>query len=334
MKTCPKCLTKINNPEATFCYNCGGRIDVENTLDKNENYISTIKEDLTNKREAINSKDADKNTQGNSFKTTDTLSKRWNYFIVGVNALSVMFLVVALGFFFRSVNNTKTGLNMYPVVTIENVVIEESSKITLTDFVNKSQYYNIVPKTVSSYSEITDVEKVLTNTLSKDNIGYLEKTFDMKFDDFLVFFKKDFAYTRKDGDYAFIFKVGGFDFFDRAYSKYQENKKESAGIYAKRVGEFFVLSNSTNLINTMESVTQGTEASLGSDPKFKTFLSDVSINTVYFSYFSYGNNYKDFVEKELPKLNLTTIQKYVVKFKPSLLYLAKEGNKYVLYPIE
>ncbi len=337
MKTCPKCLTKINNPEATFCYNCGGKLEVEESVERKDNYISSLHEVAPLKGDTvINTKvgaDDDNTNKVTSFKTTDTLSKRWNYFIVGVNALSLMFLVVALGFFFRSVNTNKSNLEMYPVVSVENVVIEDSSSIKITDYVNKSQYFNIVPKNVSSYSETTGIESVFPNLLKGEAANYLEKSFDMKLKDFLVFFKKDFAYIRKDDDYAFIFKVGGFDFFDRAYSKYQENKKDGMGVYAKRVGEFFVISNSSDLIKSMDLVTEGTESSLGSDPRFKSKLSEVGINSVYFGYVS-SNSFKNYVEKDLPRLNLSTLQQYAVKFKPSLMYLAKEGNKYVLYPVE
>ena len=333
MKTCPKCLTKINNPEAVFCYNCGGRLTVEDIETRKENFISSLHEDHSVKENKIPNSDINKELKVNSFKTSDMLSKRWNYFIVGVNALSLMFLVVALGFFFRSVNTNKTTLEMYPVVSIESVEIEGSSKIKLVDYVNKSQYYSITPKNVNSYSEMTGIESVITNIMKAEHISYLEKTFDMKLKDFLVFFKKDFAYVRKDDDYALIFKVGGFDFFDRAYSKYQENKVNSASIHAKRVGEFFVISDSSDFIKSMDLVIEGKESSLGADPKFKSKLSEVGINSVYFGYVG-GNYFKEYVDKDLARLNLQSIQNSAIKFKPSLIYLAKEGSKYVLYPVE
>lgn len=335
MRTCPKCLSKINDPQASFCYSCGARLEVTGVKELNEDKINTISDSLSNKSGESNTsvKSVLDSPKTNKI-SADTLSKKWNYFIVGVNALSVLFLIVALGVFFRASNPIKNDLSLLPVVMVESVSIDKDTKINLTDYVNKSEYYKIVPKTVSSYSEISDLQNVVKNIISDSDKKYLESTLDMSFEDFLVFFKKDFAYITYNNKQALILKVGGFDFFDRAYAKYQESKKENAGIYLKRVGEYFVISNSTELINLMESVSQGTEGSLSSDVRFKSKILEVQNNPVFYTYISSVDNYKDFVDKTLPKLNLQDLQKYFIKFKATVVSISKQGNEYTLYPVE
>ena len=340
MRLCPKCLAKINNPDAFFCYNCGSRLPdkASEDIELSENKIDSIRSDYSDKNllhnNVKNTPTVKKTIPINKIGGADTLSRRWNFFIVAVNALSIMFMVVALGVFFRSTTPVNNDLPLYPVVVVENVRVESTDGLKLADYVNKSKYYNVVPKGVSFYSEISDINTVTENLFLKEDISYLEKSLDMSFKDFLVFFKKDFAYAKKDGNYMLILKVGGFDFFDRAYAKYQENKSEVASVYLKRVGEFFVISNSLKLINTMESVSQGVEQSLASDIRFKSAITDIPINTVFFVYFNSYDHYAKFVEKDLPLLNLEKLQKYFVKFKPNLVSLTKQGNEYLLYPIE
>lgn len=345
MVTCPKCHTQINNPKAHFCYSCGSRLEVSKTpVQEYEEKIESIK-DQTVKSSATPSTDV-KNTSSFSISkgsekgahtetsNNDSISKRWNYFIVGVNALSVLFLIVALGFFFRA-NQYSLGEKALPVVEINKLVVENAGDLQLEEVVLKSDYQSIVPREAKLYIEASNLEVAVPTYIGESNTKYFEETFELEFLDLLVFMKKDYAFVKTETDnYAFIFSVGGFDFFERAYSKYQENKSQSAEVFAKRVGEFFVISNSEELIKSMDGVVAGVSVSISSEPNFTRSITQAQ-RPLFFVYASSKEYFDLFSNEYLNELSLDGLVPTTTNYVDTLsFYVEKQANDYLIVPIK
>ena len=82
MRVCPSCGLKVNNSTSNFCYSCGEKLSepsfgVTGGLNSIRTDLDVVKK---NSRKKINF----------------SFISDWKVFIVGVNALSVLFLVFAL----------------------------------------------------------------------------------------------------------------------------------------------------------------------------------------------------------------------------------------------
>lgn len=341
MNVCPECKSKIYNPQASFCYKCGHRLTKKtdkttekNTAEVTESIYSTpskksYDELVLNQTSSISLDSKTKIEEVKAKKSPD-LNKRWKFFIVGVNALSIMFLIVAVGLFFRSASPA-IGQSLTPMVELNAVEVNDEVGNLFDTTVMKNNYYKIVPKTTLFYAESSNLEDFIKSYLTEEQKKYLEDTYELSFDDFLVFLGVDYSYIKNsDGDTAVIVQVSGFDFFERTYSKYQENKRNNAPIITKRVGEFLVFSTSSDLINEFDEVVSGTNSSLEQNPNFSLALKSVAEKTVLFVYTDPEGYDREKINEDLNVLGLEFLDDEASKTTSSSFYVVKEGSKYVV----
>jgi|GEM_PF-3839693 len=336
MNVCPKCKSKIYNPQASFCYKCGYRLTDEvaekNTAELSIDNIPPKKsydESALKQTRSINLGSEAVAEEVRAKKSLD-LNKRWNFFVVGVNALSIMFLIVAVGLFFRSANPA-SGQSLIPMVELNVVEVNDEVGDLFDTNVMKNNYYKIVPKTTLLYVESSNLNDFIKSYLTEEQKKYLEDTYELSFDDFLVFLGVDYSYIKNsDGDSAAIVQVSGFDFFERTYSKYQENKNNNAPIITKRVGEFLVFSTSSDLINEFDEVVSGTKSSLEQNPNFSLVLKSVTDKPVLFVYTDPQEYDREKINEDLDVLGLKFLDDEASKTTSSAFYVVKEGSKYVV----
>jgi hypothetical protein len=337
MNVCPECHTKIYNPSASFCYKCGIRLDnlkkqqvgqqktdpIADTPFVTKNIPKASEESLVDSRV-----DQVKSSVAEDYN----MSKRWNYFVVGVNALSILFLVVALGMFFRA-GSGGDFKSFTPVVEVNNIEIDDAMDDLFDSTVLKSEYYKVVPSNTTLYIESSNLNEFIQSYLSEEEAEYLEATYELKLSDFLVFLNSDYAFIKNtDGDEAVLVRVNGFDFFERTYSKYQENKTESAPLITKRVGEYLVISKSQEYINAMDDVVAQTEKSINQETGFTSALNSASGKPLMFLYSNASSYDSNELEADLAKLDLVFLHDDTVKAGASSIYVVKEGTKYLVKP--
>jgi len=339
MRICPNCNAQIHNPEAYFCYNCGAKLFDEKKI---ESLSKSQLNELIRQEKTISSLAPKKEPMG-SEKTTeakrievreDSLSKKWNYFVAGVNVISILFLVITLGIFFRAVNLESLD-TFTPLVSINNVEIEESKVTNLEAEVLKSEYYNIVPQNVLLYLESSNLKEFLPNMLSDEEKNYIESTYEMNLEDLLIFMKPDFSFVRKNVDtWAIITRTGGVDFFERTYSKYQENKVENPPIYSSRVNEFLIFSKDEGFINEMRDVANNIELSISKDATFVNKKNSIRGTPLFFAYSSSKEYFVSKFNEDLDRLKLSDLFDSINKTDFSATFVVKEGSGYFMYTIE
>lgn len=340
MNVCPECKSKIYNPQASFCYKCGFRLnEVEASEqggfpDEKEGLVKTpAKKSYENVDTTMTSSisiDKSEIPPETHPKKTPDLNKRWGVFVIGVNAISIMFLIVAVGLFFRSASPS-SGQSITPMVELNVVEINDDVGELFDTNVMKNNYYKIAPKSTLLYAESSNLEDFISKFLSDEQKKYLEDTYELKFDDFMVFLGVDYGYIKdSSGDSAVIVQVSGFDFFERTYSKYQDNKSNDAPIITKRVGEFLVFSTSNDLINEFDEVITGTNSSLEQNPSFSLALKSVTEKPVLFVYTDPEEYGRENINDDLDVLGLEFLDDEASKTTSSAFYVVKEGSKYIV----
>lgn len=323
MRVCPSCGLKVNNDLSNFCYSCGEKLP-EREINSTTG-LNSIRSDIN-----INEKKSHKKI--NFSKLSDL-----KFFIIGVNALSVLFFVFALGIFFRfGYVNPYQGNKISPLVEINSISLGRADIFSsFSGFVLKSSLYELTPLEIYSYIESSNSNTFLKNFISDENKKYLQDTFELDFEDLLVFFKPTLAYVQKDNStYAVILETSGFDFFERAYSKYQTNKKQTAKIYAKRVKEFLIFSNSENFLGDFEDVSNNLQISLSTDSTFKSAISESNSKSVFFVYSNNKNYYENDFNKDLELFELQIFEDEFEKFETTSFFISEFDNTYELNPIE
>lgn len=321
MRICPSCSAKINNDSSSFCYSCGAKLNdiVEQPA------IRTVIADS-------NPVNNPKNNKAHRFP----LFSDWKVFIVGVNALSVLFFVFVLGVFFRyGLNNKSTTPQLSPLLEINSVSLENPSDFSsFKGNILKNSYYNIVSQDSESYIESSNVEQFLKKLLSDEQKKYLETTFELDFDDLLVFFKPSFAFSRDSKSaYAIVLETSGFDFFERSYSKYQNNKKQNAPIYAKRIKEFLVLSNDEKYLAEFDDVSNNIQPSLGDDSNFKNSVVECEDRSLLFIYSKNTDYLENSFSKDLEILGIKDYEEIFKKFDSKAFCVSKFENDIELLPL-
>lgn len=323
MRVCPQCHSQINNPDSSFCFVCGKKVAGEadlrvdiSTESTNDNTVSTIAKEVIQDKPKI-------------LPTADQKTKKWNNFVMGSNALALLFAIFSFGVFFRT-GFTKSDNILSPSVSINNVEIaEEGLEISLEEEVNKSEYYGIVPESTILYVESSNLEELLKNKLSDEQKKYLEDTYELKFSDLLIFMRSDFAYVKKDGGtWAVITKTGGVDFFDRTYAKYQDNKTNNAPMLTSRVGEFLVFSESEDYIKEMDNVNNEILLGLANSSGFISSLGGIKGAPVFFAYSPSSDYLGKQFEEDLKDFNLEKVLEFVGKVEGNGIYITKDTVGY------
>lgn len=323
MRICPSCGLKVNNDLSNFCYSCGEKLPEQNT--NISAGLNSIRNDLNGSQKATRK------------KINFSILSDWKVFVVGVNALSVLFFVFALGVFFRFGFTNSNGISkISPLLEINNVTLEKSdSFLAFRGFVLKNSFIDFSPLEIYSYIESSNSDVFLNNFLSSNDKKYLETSFELDFEDLLVFFKPAFAYVKKDNSkYALILETSGFDFFERAYSKYQANKKQPAQIYAKRIKEFLIISNDTEFLGDFEDVSNKLQNSLSTDANFKSAVSASGTKSLFFVYSNDSNYFEKDFSDDLKLFELESFTEKFKKFDANAYSISKFDNVYELTPLE
>ncbi|PIR43243.1 hypothetical protein COV24_03780 [candidate division WWE3 bacterium CG10_big_fil_rev_8_21_14_0_10_32_10] len=342
MRVCPNCSSKIYNPKAYFCYSCGAKIytdkdieslnkeEIDTLIDQQEN-ISSLGRLNNNKAE---SGEGVLKSKKSSDLSNDNLSKRWNYFVAGVNVISILFLLASVGVFFRFTSNENDNPHM-PLVSVNNVEIEKSLLNDLTSEVLKSKFYEIIPQDVILYSESSDLKTLFDNILSEKDVAYLEKSYDMSLSDLLIFMKPDFSFVRKNKDtWAVITRTGGVDFFERTYASYQENKGDTPLIYTEKIGDYLVFSKDAEFIKDMDDTLNELNLSLASNAVFNSKINSVKGEPYFFAYSPSKDYLDNEFTKDLERFNLLDLYNDIDRSDFSAVAVVKESKGYFMYTIE
>ncbi len=347
MKICPKCSTVIQNPEAQFCYNCGFRLPEETTKKAVEN------REVENKKEIVQNIEKEGNPKTtkppveirsiakNEPTTTERIisksasgknnvSKKWFNFILGANILAASFLLVSIGLFFRSTQNKK-GVNLSPITEINslevNAVIFGEEKPE--NFVLTEEFYNVVPQQPLFYMEGSGLQNLLTNVLSKEDIQYIEETYKTPLNELLTFTSNQFAYVKQDNEkWAVITLPASVDFFERAFSNYQKNKKEDAKIITARIDKYLVFSNSKEYLNDIRSSSDKTLLAINKDSRFTAKVSKTPKNAVFFSYIFSDTYARESFLDDLRLVNLENIYPDIKGSNFKAFAITKNENKF------
>lgn len=297
MRVCPACNNKIQNPKTNFCFKCGARLFKDSdtkdllqepaskaTLNSTTTIQSEKQEVLYKQDEVVNSK-----------KEPDTLSKKWNYFVISSNFVAILFLLASVGVFFRY--NLKPFKQLSsPLVSINNVEVVEKVNISTDNEVLKTNFSSIIPANVLVYYESNDSGLFLSKLLDDSQKEYLEKTYELKFEDLLIFLKPDFTYAKLTNDtWVVIARAGGTDFFDRTYSLYLDEREDSEPVSTERIGDFLVFTNDSITFDKLNSVLAEVELPLSKNPEFNTAINRIEGEPFFFLY----TTSQDYIEKNL-----------------------------------
>ncbi|NCT55587.1 hypothetical protein GW755_01945 [bacterium] len=318
MRSCPKCHAQINNPLSFFCFDCGSRLlikEKEVSFDSNkiEEVVSADSSSIVNKVSHFD----------------DKKTKKWNSFVLGANALSLMFVLFSAGVFFRTnfIKNTNT---IDPLVSVNSVELEvKNLGIKLEEEVLKSDFYAVVPGGVIFYAESSDPGYLMGSLLTSQQKKYIADSYELKFSDFLIFMRSDYAFVKKNkSSWAIITKTGGVDFFERTYAKYQKNKSKDARILTSRIGEFLVVSNDLNLVQEMEDVNNKISLGLQNNANFSRSIGSVKDYVVFFAYSPSKDFLADDLEVDLKLFGLDSLLEDLGKVEGSGLYVVKDSTGY------
>jgi len=348
MRVCPNCKAVINDPNAFFCYKCGSRIESDETISQPD----TLEINTAKKQEEKGSGD-DKNSLTSLASTDRTIKpdissvkhatqkedekmkKKWTYFVVGANALALFFVLFSVGVFFRYSAKDNLQVATSPLVDISTV---EVSYPSLEDFktpVLRSNYYSIVPQKPLFYSEGSNLKGFVDQLLTDKDKEYLEKTYELPVSDLLVFLRPDFAYVKSSKDnFALITQADSSDFFDRTYSKYQENKTADAPLYTVRVGKYLVFAKDSSYLDLMGDVLNGTYLPLEKDASFIDKANSVKGTPVFFVH----SSSKEFLDSNLEQIlglyGLADLKYDFYKNEFTTFTIVKEGDSFLLYTID
>lgn len=322
MRTCPNCHSQINNPESSFCFECGSNIPLdlkkpEKIIDQKDTLVVQVTPSAVETPKSVN----------NSFD--DIKTKKWNSFVLGSNAVSVLFVLFSVGVFFRT-NYSKSSEIMGPIVAVNNVEIsKEKLDIKLEEEVLKSNLYEVIPEDVIMYSESSNLNDFLRSLLSSEQRKYLEDSYELKFDDLMIFMRPNYAFVRKNNDsWAVITKTGGVDFFERTYAKYQENKTVNAEIVTSRIGEFLIISNDVEFVQQMGDVSNKISLGLKNNANFSKSLSSAKGFVVYFAYSPSQEYLATSLENDLKLFKLESLIDHIGKTEGFGLYVVKDSTGY------
>jgi len=322
MRICPKCHAQINNPGSSFCFDCGSRIVLDTSTDKK------VGEEVLNLKQELSSFSKHKES------SADVKTKKWNSFILGANGAALLFTIFSVGVFFRT-NFANSSKALDPFVSINSIeVAPDKLDIKLEDEVLKTNLFGIVPENAIFYAESSDLSEFLNNLLSSAQKKYIEDSYELKFSDFLIFMRPNYAFVRKNQDsWAVITKTGGVDFFERTYAKYQENKTKDASLITSRIGEFLVISNDTDFIQNMEDVNNKISLGLQNNANFSKSLSSVKGYAVFFAYSPSADFLANDLKKDLKLFGLENLVEHVGKVEGYGLYVAKDSTGYFVAQI-
>ncbi len=346
MKICPKCSTIIQNPEAHFCYNCGEKLPAptkradfshikEKDKESNSENLQGNKENLVSKREKKQTVLTVSNISDVK-KSRDDLSKKWFNFVIGINILAASFLIVTIGLYFRSIRQVYTN-KISPTIEINSIEVDTDifGEDTPSNLVLSLDFYSIVPQQPLFYIEGGNLQTILNNILNKDEIKYLEETYKTPIKELLTFTNNQFAYVKNSKkQWAIITSPASVDFFERAFSNYQKNKKEEANIITARIGKYLVFSNSQEYLNEIRSASDKTILTINKDSRFTSKVSKAPKNSLFFAY-TFSDTYaKNGFLEDLRLLNMENIYADIKGIDFKSFAMIKNNNKFEIVFID